>query len=403
MTTFTDINTGMPLITGIIPEGFGTEAYTEMETFESSRLLKVYARAVKGNCAFYYQTGDTYMYNKSRVPGFFKHVLGEEETIENGNYMVNSFPDIRQQLDSFGSEIAEKPVQAKAYYELSDLLKNKAQKEADRQISISLNEMQLGSRISSMPVTTVVRNYLVDGGFGVYEDEGRVIAVCLERVGLETDLVQGAPTVVENITGEPFAQSKPVFGSIQSQAGWNIPFVTYMISDRKEDLTAFMTFAQTVDVTEQLRSYCDQIHQQDVQYQTQLAQMQTMQTNAMISNMWAQQQQAWAASDRLRDSLSRDLDSFHNNLNQTMAQNDQRIFSGGNYGGETSDDRIQRWRHESMMGVDTFTRTDGTEVEYDNNADRVFESNLDSTQHFGTRHYYDDYIPDGWHELQKKD
>ncbi|MBQ6125475.1 MAG: hypothetical protein IJI77_00405 [Erysipelotrichaceae bacterium] len=129
--------------------------------------------------------------------------------------------------------------------------------------------------------------------------------------------------------------------------------------------------------------------------------METMQTQQMISNAWAQQQQAWAASDRLRDSIHQDLDNFHNNLNQQMAQNDMHFQTGPSYG-ESSDDRIQRWRHESMMGVDTYERNDGTTVEYSNYADRVFENNLDSTSHFGTHHYYDDYVPEGWHELKKK-
>ncbi|MBR0386098.1 MAG: hypothetical protein IJI05_06105, partial [Erysipelotrichaceae bacterium] len=93
--------------------------------------------------------------------------------------------------------------------------------------------------------------------------------------------------------------------------------------------------------------------------------------------------------------------NFHSGLQQTMAQNDMR-FTGSSMSGESMDDRIQRWRHESMMGVDTYDRTDGTTVEFDNRADRVFENNLDSNQQFGTHNYFDDYVPDGWHELKKK-
>ena len=69
---------------------------------------------------------------------------------------------------------------------------------------------------------------------------------------------------------------------------------------------------------------------------------------------------------------------------------------------ESSDDYIQRLRHESIMGVETYERNDGSTVEYSNYADRVFENNLDSTQHFGTHHYFDDYVPEGWHEMKKK-
>ena len=129
--------------------------------------------------------------------------------------------------------------------------------------------------------------------------------------------------------------------------------------------------------------------------------MENMQNQAIWANAFAQQQASWAASDRLRDSLSRDLDSWRSNLNQTMAQNDMR-FTAGSSNGESSDDYIQRLRHESIMGVETYERNDGSTVEYSNYADRVFENNLDSTQHFGTHHYFDDYVPEGWHEMKKK-
>ena len=54
------------------------------------------------------------------------------------------------------------------------------------------------------------------------------------------------------------------------------------------------------------------------------------------------------------------------------------------------------------MGVETYERNDGTVHEFDNSADRVFENNLDNTSRFGTRNYYDDYVPEGWHEMKKK-
>ena len=52
--------------------------------------------------------------------------------------------------------------------------------------------------------------------------------------------------------------------------------------------------------------------------------------------------------------------------------------------------------------METYERGDGTDVEFDSRADRVFENDLDPTVHFGTEHYYDDWVPDGWHELNKK-
>ena len=104
--------------------------------------------------------------------------------------------------------------------------------------------------------------------------------------------------------------------------------------------------------------------------------------------------------DRVKEMVSRDLDNFHRDLNQRMQDFDSRI-TASSYG-ESLDDRIQRGRHEAMMGVETYERSDGTTVEFDSRADRVFENNLDSVTHFGTEHYYGDYVPDGWHEMKKK-
>ncbi|MBQ9153078.1 MAG: hypothetical protein IJ130_04630 [Solobacterium sp.] len=69
---------------------------------------------------------------------------------------------------------------------------------------------------------------------------------------------------------------------------------------------------------------------------------------------------------------------------------------------ETPDDRIQRWRYESMMGVNTYEREDGSTYEHSIQADRVFENNLDSNTHIGTENNFDDYVPDGWTELNRR-
>lgn len=95
------------------------------------------------------------------------------------------------------------------------------------------------------------------------------------------------------------------------------------------------------------------------------------------------------------------MDRFHADMDQRMRESDSRT-TPSIHDGESLDDKIQRQRHESMMGVETYERNDGTSVEFDSRADRVFESNYDSRQHFGTEHYHGDYVPDGWHEMKKK-
>ena len=177
--------------------------------------------------------------------------------------------------------------------------------------------------------------------------------------------------------------------------------IAYMISNDARDLAVFMKYVDSLEKSDELIEQIEQNRVQVLQYQQQKAQMETMRNQAMWNTLFAQQQQQFAAMDRISSAIHQDLDSFHNNLNQQMAQNDRR-FNAGQSGAESMDDRIQRMRHESIMDVETYERNDGSTVEYSSYADRVFENNLDTTQHFGTHHYYDDYIPEGWHELKKK-
>ena len=60
---------------------------------------------------------------------------------------------------------------------------------------------------------------------GVYEDEGRILAVCFYRLGMEFNLLKGPPVVQENLSNEPFGYAKNVFGTIASQANWTVPFI----------------------------------------------------------------------------------------------------------------------------------------------------------------------------------
>jgi hypothetical protein len=397
---FTDRNTGQPLLEAILPEDFVLDAYLEVEQYPLNQKVRIYGKAVKDSSFIYYQSGDTYLLNKDSSVLYNQYIDPSGSKDQSGNYYTRVFPSIQKELDGFASSLSDKVKTPGSYFEFSDPLREKAEAEFQHQISETLSEMQLGAQISSMSVTTLVRNYLLDGGLAAYETDKGIVAVCLYRIGLESDILQGPAIIEENLSGKPFSKAEITYGTVRSSAAWSIPYIVYMVSDRKEDLSVFMNFAESVDLSAQVKAYSQQLHQQVVAYQTQMAQMQTAQTQAQINTMWAQQQQAWAASDRLRDAIHQDLDSFHNNLNQTMAENDRRFSF--NSQSESMDDRIQRWRHESMMGVETYERNDGSAVEYDNRADRVFENNLDQTQHFGTRHYYDDYVPEGWHEIKKK-
>ncbi|MBR4461133.1 MAG: hypothetical protein IKS51_00910 [Erysipelotrichaceae bacterium] len=399
--TFNDRNTGQALLKAEVPEGFTSEACMNLEQYPNNRILRVYGRACKDGCAMYYQTGNVYILNKGNQNGFFQRFRPQDgQQNESGQYYAQLY-DIKTDLDRTAASILQKEVQGTQYYNLSDRLTEKARKAFDTDIQKTVQEIQIAATVSSFPVSGIIRNYLFDGGMGVYEDEGKILAVCFCRFGMEFNLLKGPPVVQENLSNEAFGYAQNVFGTIASHASWTVPFITYMISDKKEDLATFMNFVDTVDLTPEVLSYAEQIRQQVSQQQAQMARMKTAETQAIIDSTWAQHNQRWAAAERMRDSLSQDLDRFHANLNQQMAQNDMR-FNLGSSQQESLDDRIQRMRHESMMGVETYMRSDGSEVEYSNRADRVFENNLDNTVHFGTEHYYDDYVPDGWHELKKK-
>ena len=93
------------------------------------------------------------------------------------------------------------------------------------------------------------------------------------------------------------------------------------------------------------------------------------------------------------------MDAFRDNLSSMSSSSSS---FGSSFGGESLDDRIQRQRHEAMMGVNTYEREDGTTYEHTIMDNRVFENNLDSNTHFGTENYYGDYVPDGWTELNQK-
>ena len=307
---------------------------------------------------------------------------------------------MKDDLDKFASSIVNKKIEAKDYYDLSKNMTSKAKKDFNKQLIQLKEELQFGASISSIPIGIVFRNYLLDGGMGIYEDEGKIIAVSLYRIGFEVDFVRGYG-FMENLTGEPFGQASTNMGAMTSNASWTIPSISYMVSDDKKDLKTFMEFVDSQEYSQELINYIDQNRVEVLNHQQQKAQMEAMQNQAMWNMVFAQQQQQFAAMDRMTNMIHQNLDNFHNNLNIQMAQNDMRFNLGGN-NIESMDDRIQRMRHESIMGVETYERNDGSTVEYSSMADRVFENNLDSTTHFGTHHYYDDYVPEGWHEMKKK-
>ncbi len=383
-----DNNSGMPLLQCELPADFQTQAVMQIKQYPLNQVIHVRMQARNGHCILNYQTGDNYLYEKVKQNPYGYPQANQNPYSDDGSWY--SVPvSLTEELDRTASMILNREAKALNYYDPSEKLYSKLKNGFDEMTRDFISQIQNASVMTYIPVGTIIRNYLCDAGIGIYENGNAYLAVFLCRKGIEYDTVNGMVSGVhENITGEPFGQAYPTMNSMQSVCNWNVPSIICMSSDRKGDLDTFMTFLETAEIAPELNSYSMQLQQQ-VQIQKQ----------NFFNNAFAQQMQGWAASDALGRSLSQDLDRFHHNLNQQMAQNDMRFSPSY---GETSDDRIQRMRHESMMGVETYERQDGSTYEYSNMADRVFENNLDETTHFGTRNYYDDYVPEGWHEMKKK-
>ena len=396
-----DKKSGKDLFECQLPDDFKVEAFAGVETYPDNQKIHAEVKAEKQGCLIVYQTGNDYVYQKKRVQMPMGMYVQQEASGQNKSGSWYSVPvSLKEELDRVAEQISKQKSDGLAYYSFSDNLAQRLKVDFDKMVSDFVRNMQIIASFQSVPVGVDIRNYLFDGGMGLYERSGKVVAVCLARMGLECDTVQ-RQGIMENITGEPFGQASDSPYIAASNCDWSVPFVAYMVSDHKEDLEVFMNFVDTIVPTESFRNESEMFRQQVTQYQLQKAQAEAMQNQAMWNTMFANQQQQFAAMDRLTQSIHQDLDQFHNNLNQQMAQNDMRIYQQTS-GNETLDDRIQRMRHESIMGVETYERSDGSTVEYSNYADRVFENNLDNTTHFGTHHYFDDYIPEGWHELKKK-
>lgn len=382
--TVKDENTGINILNFEISKGYKTKGLLKIEKFPLNMRIKLESDASKENCLIHYESGDCYIYEK--IPDITMKYM-QNPYNDNGRYYSRPLP-LNEELDKLAEKILNKKTEALTYYDLPDKLKKNLEENFNNLINSFVQNAQQSAAIVTFPIGHLIRKYLCDGAVGLYEDKGKMLAVFLCREGIEYDLVQ-TRGINEQLSDLPYGETLDNPYASASNCEWEVPYLVYMITDDKNDLKDFMSLVETISVEKDAISYGQQIQQQVAR-----------QNQMYFNNLFASQAQGWAAVDRMGQQLSQDLDHFHNSLNQQMAQFDSRIDLGNN--GESIDDRIQRMRHESIMGVDTYERGDGTTYEYDNSADRVFENNLDNTSHFGTRNYLDDYIPEGWHELKKK-
>ena len=384
---FSNIHDGCPVAYAVLPETFRerTELIHERKSNGgSSYRYSGEASSPDGSIHIFFDSGTEYV-DMRMQPG--QPGMRTEDGSEHHRYC-----DLRTQMDELASRITGAVPAMRQFHAYSPEMQSRLQSEFD--ILYRKTYMNLTWLLQSQGnvIGMQMGEPFLDGGICEYSHQGKCLFIAISRGGYRA------------VLHERF-QGRQVADNIS----WLVPWFLYMICEpgvRDQALDIFRQMAESFDKSKELKDYDEQLTRQDMMISNAVFQ----QNQQMINYAMQQQNAAWDAVERQRDMLSRDLDSFRSGLNQSMQQNDawrQSMFGSSNAGGygmagESSDDYIQRLRHESMMGVNTYVNEEGHETEFTTQADRVFESRLDDLQHFGTEHYYDDYVPDGFKEIWRK-
>lgn len=390
--TFIDRADGKPVFTAELPAGYQVRAEVEIVDNGGSPAIHVSGMAADGtrNETIFFESGESYTDNPQFAnPGV--------------RINVRQLGGADAQLTEYASHFVEQQVRPANLFELPPERMRDVMETGEKVLAQNLLAAQQAAQFSQVPISVTCRQKILDGAMGIYpfvkDGKQKMLCSALWRMGMS----------VEASVGGMFMSMPP-----QGYTTWSVPLCIHMISDApisEETMRVFISFVNTLQPTPEFRALDQQVTENALNSGLSQAQVSAQQNQAMIDQMWAQQNAAWARTDAMRESLSRDLDSFRSQQAAASASMDafrSRLNAGSSYssndaaGGESLDDRIQRGRHESMMGVNTYVREDGADYEHTIMNDRVFESNLDNGTHFGTENYRDDYVPDGFHEIFKK-
>ncbi len=380
---FNDYANNFCVASSKVNEGAKAEVNIQVINY-SIPCIKYSGKIFGDNNIYYFKTGDNYAYiQSSRTTNY---VAGSRTT---DGEIMHDMCDISSQANEIMAGLLANPTTLIKQYDFP--------KDKEKQIYEGcVNEIKKGNdealRVIQMQgnvISFLCGDPFFDDFMGIFEANNKYYTLCFWRCGQER-------MARDNYTGN----------IVDHRMAWFIPIVFILVSNDEPDankLDDFGEFIFNFQESDQLKDYRIQLNE----YVKNQAMQMHYQNQQMIQNAWQQHNAAWAQVERMRDSLSKDLDDFRASNWERMQANDARLFTSSSSpssfpSNESMDDRIQRMRHESMMGVETYEREDGSEVEFSNRADRVFENNLDSLTHFGTEHYYDDYVPDGWTELNKK-
>ncbi len=150
----------------------------------------------------------------------------------------------------------------------------------------------------------------------------------------------------------------------------------------EDEVRDFLSFVKSTDYHPKLVQAIEQTQQMMI--------MNQMQANQMMMNGFQQQMRMQQQSfDRSFNAMKSVSDMSFDMTQQRIAADNARF------------DRSVQMNHEAIMGVNTYQRTDGTNVEFSVGADRVFQKTNDPSTVVGISGEGPDIVPSGWTELTK--
>ena len=84
---------------------------------------------------------------------------------------------LKDDLDQVAANILQKKVEAKDYYDPSKTVYEKIIRMNREEIDGMIAEVQMGMQAVGVSLGVIFRNYLHDGGIGVYEDGKKILVV----------------------------------------------------------------------------------------------------------------------------------------------------------------------------------------------------------------------------------
>jgi len=194
--------------------------------------------------------------------------------------------------------------------------------------------------------------------------------------------VQQTMPVIDTDPNTPFGFHR-TDGLTSNSITWLIPVFAGYQTDTVPDKAAlrdFFRFLNSLKTAPETEQQIGQLREQLM--------MQRMMDEQQAANIMGQMIQDQQRSFDRRSEIMRDLNEHRDTVFQQRLAADNAAF-----------DRRSRLQHESIMGVNTYTRTDGTTVEADIRYDRVFQREHDPSLLAGAPNTAE--IPFGWTELDR--